>query len=609
MASVNSGANIGFKVGTQAAVDLLLAAGSNAGATHGTFYLTSDTHRLYIGNSDTSLSSVNEGVITVADTNHLPITSESITGTFYYAAAENILCVYNGQQWVQVNTFTDTTISSNTFSSWEVATNQVGVADSIAQSNGQTKIGRFVIKGDNGNTVTQTTTTVTVNGSDYTVPMITVAGDTYTLSTATKTGGGGVDIKLDSANTTHDSKVTLVPGNSNATIEASGDTVTITTLNAENNTLAITERTAAQGNGFNIAITDNYGKTVQDATDPVVRVGQTPQDVHFDSGIATLPVYTRTEIDNKMTSLNAMTYRGTLGPTGTGATTIGVTGGKVTIKKDSTTLNVSIGDSFLVADDYQTSYTDPITNETIYVDPRSLLIARSSDGTENSNGYIDPSKLTFDIVRDTADTDTSYKFVDTTNGLYLQDVNGQNTGLIKVQGHTTTGAADITITETKSTLSGSNGASKTFVVSHDPVTRTNTTTNTIYSDGGAIANAGSNKYVASTVTIPVITGISTDATGHITAVTTTPYELYDTTTDVTLTPAASSYTKNKVNSGIIDLKLDQKTAYNKAATTEHDRFGLSSETLTINQYDSATIDSSSSTTVKGLKIEMIWGSF
>ena len=67
--SVQSGAVLGFKVGTQARVNELIAAGANAGAAHGTFYLAQDTHRLYIGNEDTSLSPVNEGITTVASIN------------------------------------------------------------------------------------------------------------------------------------------------------------------------------------------------------------------------------------------------------------------------------------------------------------------------------------------------------------------------------------------------------------------------------------------------------------------------------------------------------------------------------------------------------------
>jgi len=65
---------VGFKTGLQATLDqkLLLndqfesdGVTSRANAVPGCFYLTSDTHRLYVGNNDKSLSPVNEGIITV----------------------------------------------------------------------------------------------------------------------------------------------------------------------------------------------------------------------------------------------------------------------------------------------------------------------------------------------------------------------------------------------------------------------------------------------------------------------------------------------------------------------------------------------------------------
>ena len=66
---VTSGALIGFKVGTQTNVNDLIV---NGGAVHGTFYLAQDTHRLYVGNEDTTLSPVNEGIVTVATISDLP---------------------------------------------------------------------------------------------------------------------------------------------------------------------------------------------------------------------------------------------------------------------------------------------------------------------------------------------------------------------------------------------------------------------------------------------------------------------------------------------------------------------------------------------------------
>ena len=98
--------NVGFKMGTQDALNKLTT------VEEGIFYLTSDTNRLYIGKSGNKIAPVNEGVQTVAAVANLP-TSESegrITGAFYYATLENILCVWNGQSWVQINNIITNTI-------------------------------------------------------------------------------------------------------------------------------------------------------------------------------------------------------------------------------------------------------------------------------------------------------------------------------------------------------------------------------------------------------------------------------------------------------------------------------------------------------------------
>lgn len=75
-------------------------------AVDGTFYLTTDSHRLFVGQGE-ALVPVNEGVVTVANVDALP--DSAIPGSFYYAAEENILCVHNGQIFVQINADTGMT--------------------------------------------------------------------------------------------------------------------------------------------------------------------------------------------------------------------------------------------------------------------------------------------------------------------------------------------------------------------------------------------------------------------------------------------------------------------------------------------------------------------
>ena len=100
---------------------------SSGGAIEGAFYLTTDTHRLYIGRTitaenGTSITTktipipVNEGITTVANTTAL-YNSNANVGEFYYIEDGNILAVRaksgNGtgaEYWVQLNNDTDQTI-------------------------------------------------------------------------------------------------------------------------------------------------------------------------------------------------------------------------------------------------------------------------------------------------------------------------------------------------------------------------------------------------------------------------------------------------------------------------------------------------------------------
>lgn len=76
--------------------------------TDGYFYLTTDTHRLFTS-IDGKVVPVNEGVTTVANLDALTSVAGANAGDFFYCTAENILCVFNGQTFVQINPDTGVT--------------------------------------------------------------------------------------------------------------------------------------------------------------------------------------------------------------------------------------------------------------------------------------------------------------------------------------------------------------------------------------------------------------------------------------------------------------------------------------------------------------------
>lgn len=100
-------ANVMFKRGTQS--------GFNNLSTYqdGCFYLTTDSHRLYIGTGNNKADLVSQSVITYDDWAAIEALSNKSSssyapglcseGQFYYAKAENILCTYSNGKWIQIN--------------------------------------------------------------------------------------------------------------------------------------------------------------------------------------------------------------------------------------------------------------------------------------------------------------------------------------------------------------------------------------------------------------------------------------------------------------------------------------------------------------------------
>ena len=75
----------------------------------GTFYLTDDSHRLYVGTGKGAPALLNQAVKVYEDVNSLPTAATS--NDFYYAKKENILCIYDpdsNPKWVQINPDTNT---------------------------------------------------------------------------------------------------------------------------------------------------------------------------------------------------------------------------------------------------------------------------------------------------------------------------------------------------------------------------------------------------------------------------------------------------------------------------------------------------------------------
>ena len=311
-------ATVGFKLGLEKDLTSSSLTGQN-----GVFYLTSDTHRLYIGNSDGTISPVNQGVITVPS---LPDYSNAIPGQFYYinGSNENILAVYNGVDWFQVNPDTqvdsvETTVTDGENGSATIQTivNQVGGSHTKATvtSNEVTFVGA------NDILVTAENNVITFTDADYSFSASNTKND------KNEDVASSVDFNLDRKPAGSDkkdveSKVTFVGTNGVAVTQNNKGTITIDATEAMNQAESDSITGAAfdvLAQGFGMTLTKGIGFISSDPNlDPIVSVGaankDAPTTVHFNNGTAALPVYTIAEVDTKigdaLKGLNALTYKG-----------------------------------------------------------------------------------------------------------------------------------------------------------------------------------------------------------------------------------------------------------------------------------------------------------
>lgn len=577
--------NVGFKVGTQSALNNLMTSG---GALEGIFYLTNDTHRLYIGHSNGQNGEnekiipipVNEGIQFVNTINDLPnyTTSEDYSnhaGEFYYLSNTNVLCVYSGVNgWIQINTNTDTTVNGVTAA--VTASNDIGsITYTVSSTNGAGPNDTFTLTGSNG---------IKITGSGK---ALTLAGDTYTLSSGRpENNTKDIQIKLDSTNTSNDSSVTIDAGNNITLTPDETNSTTKFTISAKDTTYSGLQLTATD-QGFGVTMSSSAGATINNngnnSIDPTVGYISTEgtgensdvyTPVHFQNGAMNLPVYSKTIIDNKLKGLNAMTYRGVIHSTQSGAVATGFdVNTPYNLKNGENIVPVAIGDTFLAGEN--------ITYKGSTYEKGSLFIARGNE----QNGII-ISDLIFDVIEESNDTDTTYSLGtgNLSNGASasINASTGGNIGTIGVYSSTGDG-----LTISDGTASNSND--HVFRIKHNQLT------NGVAGEtnGTAVTQGDVN-----TATYTAITGLSIDAMGHVSSIEKTTLTVKDTNASLT---ALSNSASVAGNIATINTSATVSKA-NGSDSTQNDSFTLTSNNLTLTQ---TTNDSNN----KGITINLNWGTF
>ena len=353
--AIAANTKIQFKSGTQAALNVLI---QNGGAIEGTFYLTTDTHKLYVGRKKTTgglvyPEQVSRGVTVVGTTEDLPTVNPSSSdvpsgaieeGELFYITNTNVLAalrkVPNSNpvtyEWVQINPPTgisDVSTAASTNGS------NVDVRTTISTAAGE-QIGAFQIAAGDNVALTSGTGTVDLGSSTRSGQgqvTISATDTTYKPAVETNTSKGVLGLiskTTGSFGTTLDSsKIDIEGVNSvKVTSNATNSKITVTGPNltgvaVENHTTDGFTISLSGTNGDGSAIDSagtrfqpkiNYGATSgYSAPTSTVAFNQSTQAA-FANGVATLNVYTKAQadqaihdaIDAELATANAMTYRG-----------------------------------------------------------------------------------------------------------------------------------------------------------------------------------------------------------------------------------------------------------------------------------------------------------
>lgn len=435
-------ANVLFKRGQQATLD---AQGFQA--QDGVFYLTQDTNRLYIGEG-TSLKLLNQTVQIVATLNELVTISNAWsaaekaahTNDFYYVTtsgvdnvAGNILVVWNGTEWVQINPDTNTTLSSIAFSS-SASNNVASVQLQTTDSKGAHTTDTFTVTAAGG-------LTASASGKN-----ITLTGETYTLG-KTVTDETHASITLNAASGGTPSSIGL-EGGANVTLESTSTGIKVIAKDTVNASASLTMPNDGQ---LKIQINDNKNGKVENTLSNVgIAVGASTGNVGnyyvpitSTSGKTAANIYTAEEIDGLINGLDGMTFKGTFASTGATVSTLPTT-------------QVRNGDVYIIAENGLTTSDIPGNDSSLSViDSNGTRIGDMviASGTEGTNGYI-ASGLKWIYVPSGNDASDAYSyFAEATGATNTLVLKNRVAGSAPVAQLSLTAGTDIAITST-----GTNGA-------------------------------------------------------------------------------------------------------------------------------------------------------
>lgn len=575
-------ANVFFKRGLQANLTR-----EKTPFQDGTFYLTTDTGRLYadvVSGSTSERVLLNRTIEIVDSLSDLTAKSASWTtaqakldhkNDIYYVTnivsggesthSGNILAIWDGTNWVQINPDTDTILTDATYKAI-VSNNTATISQEITSNNGGSDVSSsFSITGNNGIIVSQTTNGTNNNG-------VTISGSTYNVATSLTGSNEIANITLSSSNTALSaSTATFIAGENitfSTTSTGSVDGIVISSVD----TVITSATLSSPANGM-IALTINEsGQSPTTATLSNLKImlndGNYVPLVSNTSGTEGA-IYSKDEIDTFMRDLNGMSVKGTIGASGTGTVqalpTTGVSQGDVYIVVTEG-YNVSQGATF----DSRTPA--PATGSARIGD---MIIAQGDE----TNGAIPSSNLSWLFIPSGNDAADGFIYrgaaVPGVNTIVLKDGNDVAAAGIRLVAGT-----DMAVTSTSTTAvyNGHEGAGEQLVstISHAAITTTTSTT-AVDATGAFVA--------IKDITV---------SNGHISNInygTYTPIEYF--LDNIRIANGTRSTTANPANDVNVVLGL---VANGETATTT---MTLASNTINLSQGSSTNI----------VQMDLVWGEF
>lgn len=255
-------AELMFKRGAQASLNDII---EQKKAIDGCFYLTEDTHRLYVGQGDnTAPVLLNQTVQVVQRLEDLPKSPPAADNDFYYIKNLNILAVYDSKattedKWVQINPDTDTNdivqVDNIDFAKTSASDNEVIYTLTLKQK-------KYDINENEVDAPDDLTATLTLKSED----IANIVPEAAQVGLKTQDSSSGVIISTAGEGSSTQSVIKLVPG---ANIDdISADTKGNITIDSHNNVYAI--NVASEESGVKLVLAD---ETDEDDTEVIVNGG------------------------------------------------------------------------------------------------------------------------------------------------------------------------------------------------------------------------------------------------------------------------------------------------------------------------------------------------